>query len=159
MIWVEFTKLSRHREWDSEHGRKDAGSYSKFEESNQGRSYNIEACLKKATGGKPAASSIPETLKDAFEVLAKFEALKKTLYVSGLFGGVLAIIALLLPTWTLINDAHSSIDSKSLRRRHSDEIQKLEADVERLRLTIRKMEIDMLTIKRPVWWLPMIDSN
>ena len=154
-IWVEFTKLSRHKSWDQSGGRDGATDYFKFEGSKKNRKFDPQACLDKATGGTPAVSSIPKTLEEASKVLANYEKLKRTLIVSGVSGLVVGVVTIyfgmIFPTWQLIQDANSSIDSKSTRivRDQKDRITKLEKEMETLQANIRNINEDVLCIKNP----------
>jgi deoxycytidine triphosphate deaminase len=154
-IWVEFTKLSRHKQWDKSGGRDGAPAYFSFEDSKKNRKFDPKTCLDKATGGRPAVSSIPKTLEDASSVLKSFEKLKKELIVGGslglIFSGISIIVGILLPTWQLIQDTNSRIDSKSIRTNHNqkDRITKLEKEIDRLRSNIHIINEDVLCIKNP----------
>lgn len=149
-IWIEFTKLSRHKVWDESHGREGAATYFDFKNSKGNRSFDPTSCLNKATGGTPAVSSIPTTLQQATNVLTQFSELKKLVTFVGLPALIFATLGIVIPTWQLIYDANTEIDSRSLEvvRYQRDQILRLEKDVERLKSDLRKINLGIHGIKR-----------
>ena len=106
LIWVEFTKLSPHPNWDSS-ARKDAGDHVHF---------HAEKCdptaqkyFNKASDGKPSTSSIPETLEKAVAIEKKFQ-------IIAWGGGItvfLTVVGLISATWSLISDANKNVSDSA----------------------------------------------
>jgi len=115
LIWVEFTKLSSHRNW-SVSARKDSADYISFPPDKWNlppQEYFLKASPPK---GDPASSSIPGEIKTAKDHAKKAEETVSEIYKrvkNWTFGGALAlsiaIAGLLYQTWDLISTANQNI--------------------------------------------------
>lgn len=101
LIWVEFTKLSPHTRWDAT-ARKGAKFYP-FPLSK--RDLPAYEYFKKASGGRPAKSSIPDEVAAAKKKAEEIESLVKIVSSIGFVG----IIAIVIMTWDLISSANQNI--------------------------------------------------
>lgn len=127
LIWVEFTKLSPHRNWSPE-ARKNASDFHSFPSDKGERS--AQDYFKNASGGIPARSSIPEAIETAKESAEKTKTFLK------FFGslGLLGIASLVFITWDLISTANNNIATQS------SQISDLRLDNEILRTRLKNLE-------------------
>lgn len=135
LIWVEFTKLSPHANWNKK-ARASSANYVAFPQPKMSLS-PIEY-FAKASGGKPAQSSIPGEVKTASESAKSAQATVKvlsTLSIVGIFG-------LALGTWQLIRDTHEYVTSQNTA-------------ISDMRVTIKELESKIKFLEeRPVKSLP-----
>lgn len=101
LIWVEFTKLSPNMKWNSS-ARKGA-TYRHFPSSK--RDLPAYEYFKKASGGRPAKSSIPDEVAAANKKVEEINYLVKRIGSIGFVG----FIALVIMTWDLISSANQNI--------------------------------------------------
>jgi deoxycytidine triphosphate deaminase len=98
-IWVEFTKLSPHKRWDSR-GRSFASDYMIFPRAK--RDLTAQQYFNAASNGKPAISSIPGEVNYIKRRL-------KQLTWGGVISAIVLLVGLLLPTWALVNDSFKNM--------------------------------------------------
>jgi len=106
IIWVEFTKLSPHKKW-CKSARENAGEFRSFPSGKE--ELTAQDYFKKASGGLPARSSIPEAIKTAKETAERTKSILKVFGAVGVF----AIAGLMYQTWDLIQTASNNISSQS----------------------------------------------
>lgn len=101
LIWIEFTKLSPNIKWDS--SARNGATYRHFPPSK--RDLPAYEYFKKASGGRPAKSSIPD------EVAISNKKIKEINYLIKTIGGIgfIGLIALIIMTWDLISSANQNI--------------------------------------------------
>ena len=134
LIWVEFTKLSPHRNWDSG-ARNPSAEYIKFPERKSDLPVR-EYFYKASPTGEPASSSIPgEVEKTSKEV--------KSLKI-WTFGGGLAllvgILSVVIPTVSLIKDAFEKIDeARNLETNLREELKTSKQKIEFLEVQIKSL--------------------
>lgn len=142
LIWVEFTKLSPHRNWSSS-ARKDSADYIKFPERKSEipvREYFYKASLK----GEPANSSIPGEIKKTRDDFKKY----KTWTLGGGIVLFVSILSVVLPAVFLIKDAFEKLDEArnletSMRKEldnSKQKIESLETQMESLTELMKKTE-------------------
>ncbi|PXW88880.1 hypothetical protein C8R34_10626 [Nitrosomonas sp. Nm84] len=142
LIWVEFTKLSPHRNWSSS-ARKNSANYIKFPERKSDipvREYFYKASLK----GEPANSSIPGEIKKTRDDFKKY----KTWTLGGGIVLFVSILSVVLPSVSLIKDAFEKLDEArnletSMRKELNNSKQKIESleiQIESLTELMKKTE-------------------
>ncbi|HRP37691.1 MAG TPA: hypothetical protein PLS50_07840 [Candidatus Dojkabacteria bacterium] len=127
LIWVDFTKLSPHKDW-SGFARKDSAGYKSFPENKV--DLPAQKYFNKASSGKPASSSIPGEVRKAHEIAIdsqkKVQELEKELNKKtniALITFVLSVVALVYTSWSLIATANQNIsNSRDELRRMQDEL-------------------------------------
>jgi len=146
LIWVEFTKVSPHREWNrgfpysvldwSTQGRRDSSSLVQFAPTKRYRT--AQQYFNRASDGHPSASSIPETLHAAEDAVRKFDKIvwagvgTLALTIVGLIVGVL------IPTWSLVSDANKNVaDYKSTITEYRKSIDELQHRIDTLEANAR----------------------
>ena len=153
LIWVEFTKLSPSPRWD-DRARKSDKDFVRFPP--EKRYLTAQQYFNMASHGIPARSSIPEEVRSIQKVANETRRLVRLLIRGGIAGIVLAVLGLLIPTWSLIQDANKNVSesSKSIAdyRKSEEELEKkvrtLEADLGDLRKTVTAWK-DKATVVRP----------
>jgi hypothetical protein len=139
LIWVEFTKLSPHADWaPAGMARANAQEYWPFPSTKRNKS--AQYYFNKASDGTPARSSIPLEVSAAKADAAK--ALRKTRWFT--WGGVIAVIALLVPTLDLISNANKNVaDSSKTISDYRKTVDELERKLDDLRAKVKVVEADL----------------
>ncbi|SDX69214.1 hypothetical protein [Nitrosomonas halophila] len=142
LIWVEFTKLSPHRNWNTS-AREDSAAYKSFP--SKKRNLPVQVYFNKASpqDGRPASSSIPGEIaatkkhaKDA-EQHAK-DAANRTKWIS--IATILGLITLVFMTWDLISATNQHIaTARDLVENLSAEKNNINNKIESLEIQIRSL--------------------
>jgi deoxycytidine triphosphate deaminase len=106
LIWVEFTKLSPHTTWSNK-GRTESAPYVEFPDGKMWLS-EIEY-FAKASGGRPARSSIPGEITLAKDSAKAAQATAK--WFAGI--GFLSIIGIIWGTWSLISGSNQIVAAQN----------------------------------------------
>lgn len=150
LIWVEFTKLSPHKNWDS-HARNNSASYIKFPQ-NKKSDLEAQKYFNKASGGQPAGSSIPGEVKSAVGIAQNASEQVHKIYEEfrkwTIIGSVVIIIsisALVYSTWDLISNANQHIENSSnkiedLNKEQFKTNQKIESLEEKIKSLTESLE-------------------
>jgi deoxycytidine triphosphate deaminase len=108
LIWVEFTKLSSHQNWD-ERARLLPASYIPFREDKW--NLTVQQYLNMATDdGKPSISSIPGEIAQANKSAKKAEDFSKKILWGGTFALSVSLGSVLVGTWNLICTTNKNIN-------------------------------------------------
>jgi hypothetical protein len=98
-IWVEFTKLSPHSDWNSE-TLDSPVEYTRFPI--EKKDLSAQSYFNKASNGKPSISSIPGEVKTAKESAESAKSQLKRLTWGAIIGAAVAFAGLFLPTAALV---------------------------------------------------------
>lgn len=102
LIWVEFTKLSQHRNWSTS-ARDNSAEYKPFPPKK--RNLEAQQYFNKASNGKPSRSSIPVEVANAKKIAEETKSQVKVL--GGI--GFLSLLALIYASWDLISNANQHV--------------------------------------------------
>jgi deoxycytidine triphosphate deaminase/cell division protein FtsL len=146
LIWVEFTKVSPHREWNrgfpysvldwSTQGRHDASSLVKFSPGKRNRT--PQQYFNRASHGYPSASSIPEMLAAANDAVRTFKRIAWAGGITLTIAILSLIIGIIYPTLSLISDANKYVaDYKSTITEYRNSLDELQQKIDTLEANAR----------------------
>jgi deoxycytidine triphosphate deaminase len=155
LIWMEFTKLSSHSQWNPSSGQASSiFSKAKYKEF-RNQPCDVEGYLRKADSQRKIRSSIPNVIQDAQnsakksaisaeEAAEKAKSIEFRVTWGSLIAIVVSIIAVLAANWSIgklfldtydyVSKARTEYDDKTKR------IESLEKDVQALNKKIKDLE-------------------
>jgi deoxycytidine triphosphate deaminase len=138
LIWVEFTKLSPNTRWNVD-ARTASIDFFPFPENK--KDLSAQQYFNKSSSGTPASSSIPGEVRTAKRVSERTQVQLRRLAWGGIASIVIAILGLLLPTWSLIQEANKNVaDSSKNMSDYRKSVTDLEDKVAKLSDELRAMK-------------------
>jgi deoxycytidine triphosphate deaminase len=147
LIWMEFTKLSPNKIWDSDQTNSNSriGEYVEFRPAN---AVDVDGYLRKADQHRSIRSSIPGIILDASKSAEKSARVAESIQKRITIGAIVALfttsITLYFTINALVQQVNSLVqDSVNYVKGANDEIKSLKEEIKNLKNTQKKLEKDM----------------